>query len=448
MDNITLAWLGIILLLVISAFFSGSETALTAASKARLHSLMLKGSRRAALVTQLREKKEKLIGGILLGNNLVNILSSALATHVLVKTFGEAGVVYATLIMTLLVLIFAEVLPKTYAIYNAERVALAVSWPMRFIIALFAPVTTAIQVIVRSVLRLIGAGIPDENEEDTEEELRGAIDLHAAREEGDQEETRQERAMLRSILDLSDVAVGEIMTHRSSIEALDIDQPISDLISTAANSAYTRLPLWKENPDNIIGILHTKTLLKCVHQAQDQLTRDQIISAALPVWYTPESTSLGEQLEAFQLRRAHMALVVDEYGDFLGLVTLEDILEEIVGDISDEHDLTVPGVTFLDDGALLVDGTVTLRDLNREFDWSLPDDSAATIAGLLLYETRQIPEINQVFRFYGFRFEVIGRKKHQITGIRIVPPKPVMKTALSTAMQPAAAQKINPVAPK
>ncbi len=409
----------IFVLLLFSAFFSGSETALTAASRPLMHSLEQQGNARARTVNRLFQKRERLIGTILLGNNLVNILASAIATSLLIGLFGDAGVAYATAIMTLLVLLFAEVLPKTYAIQNAERSALAVAPIIRVIVYLFTPFTVAIQAIVRWILRLFG--ITDKatlGSEFAEEELRGAIELHVDKLG---EEVRDEQQMLRSVLDLDDVDVEEIMTHRKSVVLIDVDQPPAKIIEEMLPSPYTRIPLYRDDPDNIVGVLHAKALFRAVQEAGDRLDELDILALASEPWFIPESTDLLSQLQAFRSRHEHFAIVVDEYGEVLGIVTLEDILEEIVGEIEDEHDIEVVGVKMLDKGELVVDGSVTIRDLNRNFDWRLPDEEAVTVAGLILHEARRIPEVGQVFLLHGFRFEILERQRNQVTSIKITP---------------------------
>jgi len=408
----------ILVLLVFSAFFSGSETSLTAASKPRIHNLAQQGDHRAVLVNRLFDRKERLIGAILLGNNLVNIMASALATSLLIGLFGEAGVAYATLAMTLLILIFAEVLPKTYAIRNADRLALAVAPIMRSLVVVLSPVTLTIQAIVGGTLRLFGVkGAMALDPDLSEAELRGAIDLHA----GESDEVRHERAMLRSILDLADVWVEEILTHRRNVDTIDADQPPERIVKEALDSPYTRLPLWRGKKDNIIGVLHAKALLRAVQAEGGNLENLDIDAIAGEPWFIPETTDLLSQLQAFRSRHEHFAIVVDEYGELLGIVTLEDILEEIVGEIADEHDVKVEGVSQIKDGVCVVEGNVTIRDLNRMFEWRLPDEEAATVAGLVLHEARRIPDIGQVFVFHGFRFEILGRQRNQITSIKVMP---------------------------
>ncbi len=405
-------------LLVLSAFFSGSETALTAASRPLMHQLEHGGDIRAGLVNRLRQRTDRLIGALLFGNNLVNILASALATSLFIGLFGETGVAYATLTMTLLVLIFAEIMPKTYAFRNASSVALAVAPLVRITVRVFGPFTAAIQVVVDQVFQLFGGKTgSDTGIGPSFEELRGAIELHDA--EG--RPVKQERAMLRSILELTDVEVGEIMIHRKNVVMIDADQPIEAIIEEVRSSPYTRIPLWRGDPDNIIGVVHAKSLLRGLFGQPEPAPPVDIGALATPPWFIPDSTTLIDQLQAFRKRREHFAIVVDEYGTYMGIVTLEDILEEIVGDISDEYDLPTPGVVRQPDGSYLVQGSVTIRDLNRRFEWNLPDENASTIAGLVLHEARRIPDVGQAFLFHGIRFEILRRHRHQITSIRVTP---------------------------
>jgi Mg2+/Co2+ transporter CorB len=419
METEILITIGTILaLLVLSAFFSGAETSLTAASVPRMHTLARQGDHRAELVNELWARKERLIGAILLGNNLVNIMASALATGLLIGLFGDAGVAYATVVMTLLVLIFAEVLPKTYAIHHADRLALGAAPTLKVMVTLLFPITHTLHVLVRGTLKLFGIEMSATlSPEQSEEELRGAIDLHA----GEGEEERHERAMLRSILDLADVEVSEIITHRKQVISIDVSLPPTEIVDAVLESPHSRLPLWRDTPDNILGVLHAKALLRAVQAQHSDLDEMDVLDIAIAPWFIPESTDLLSQLQAFRARHEHFAIVVDEYGEVLGIVTLEDILEEIVGEIADEHDVVIEGVKAQKDGSIVVDGAVTIRDLNRQFEWRLPDEEAATIAGLVLHEARRIPEVGQAFVFHGFRFEILGRQRNQITSIKLLP---------------------------
>lgn len=409
----------IVFLLLLLGFFAGSETALTVASKPLMHHLEKEGNRRAALFNRLHDKKERLLGSILLGNTLVHIFASAMATSVAITLFGDAGVVYATGVMTVIVLVFCEILPKTFAIHHANAAALFIAPLMRVFVGIAGPAIHAIHIFVDALLRLFGARAARETDiEAAMMELRGAIEVHAS--EGEVEE---ERKMLRSILDLDNVEVSDVMTHRKGAATIDAGLAPADIVDQILKSPYTRMPLWRDNPDNIIGVIHAKDVLRAVRALNGEVEKLDVAELASAPWFIPDSTTLLEQLTAFRKRREHFALVVDEYGALMGIVSLEDILEEIVGDISDEHDVAVAGVRPQTNGSFVVDGTVTIRDLNREFDWRLPDEEAATIAGLLLHESRQIPNVGQVFRFFGFRFEVLRRHRNQITSVRITPPE-------------------------
>lgn len=408
----------IFVLLVLSGFFSGSETALTAASRARMHQLEKSGDRRASVVSQLIAARERLIGALLLGNNLVNILASALATNVLLDIFGDAGVVYATLVMTTMVLIFSEVLPKTWAISRPDQFALAVSSMVRAVVSVFGPVVTAVEAIVRLILRLFGVDV-DENQAvlSAHEELRGTVDLQ--HKEGSLFKDVRDR--IGGLLDLAELEVSDVMVHRTNMLTLNADEPTEKIVEEALKSPFTRLPLWRGATDNFIGILHTKDLLRALTKADRKAEAVNIEEIAAPPWFVPDTTTLQDQLNAFLKRKAHFALVIDEYGEVMGLVTLEDILEEIVGEIADEHDVELPGLRPQADGSVIVDGSVAIRDLNRATDWNLPDEEATTIAGLVIHEARMIPEERQAFTFYGFRITVLRREKNRITRLRIMP---------------------------
>ena len=409
----------IALLILLSGFFSGSETAVTAASRARLHHLEKQGNRRARMIGKLMRKREHFIGSILLGNNAANILAAALSTSLLISVAGEVGVFYATIGLTLIILIFAEVLPKTYAIRNADRVALAMAPILVVLVWLLTPAVLAVRGIVYVSLRPFGAHKVTDNKEEAEEELRGAISLQA--EEG--AVVKHEHDMLHGILDLDDVAVGEIMTHRNNMAMIDMEAPVRTILDQAVESPFTRIPLWRDEPENIVGVLHSKDLLRFIQGHGNDIETVDIEKVLTPPWFVPETTSLREQLNAFRERRAHFALVVDEYGSLMGLVTLEDILEEIVGDIVDEHDVALRNTVARSDGSVLVAGDTTIRDLNRRFEWNLPDEEAATIAGLALHVAQQIPQIGERIELDGFALDIRGRQKNRITSVRVIPPQ-------------------------
>ncbi|HEY8189600.1 MAG TPA: HlyC/CorC family transporter [Micavibrio sp.] len=417
--EIWIAVFTIFALLAVSAFLAGAETALTGASKARMHALSQKGDRRAQAVNAIRADGESMIGTLMLCNNLVNILSSAMATSILIGLLGEGGVFYATAVMTVMIVIFAEVLPKTYALYHADKTAMAISPMVRLIILILSPFSRVISWIVRGILRMMGTDTSMAIDVTNMEELRGVIEMH----QGPEEETQEQRAMLRSILDLDDVWVSEIMIHRKNMSAIDLDQPLDHIVQEVLDSQFTRIPVWRGTPDNIVGVIHAKALLRELKKAGGDITGVDVAMLASEPWYIPDTTTLIDQLRAFRERREHFALVVDEYGTLMGMVTLEDILEEIVGNIDDEHDVTVAGVRKQPNGSYMIDGTVTIRDLNREFEWSLPCEHYSTLAGLIIYEAQKIPDAGQVFNFHGFRFDIIRRQRNQITLVRVNAPK-------------------------
>jgi Mg2+/Co2+ transporter CorB len=400
----------------------GSETALTAVSKARMHHLANEGSRRAKQVSYLISDRERLIGALLLGNTFVNILASALATSVALALFDEGGVVIATLAMTAIILIFAEVLPKTVAIRRTDRMALAVAYSVRVLVALLTPILRAVQFIVWGVLRIFGLRQEEALPVLTaSEEIRGAIDLHHR--EGTVE--REHRDMLGGILDLAELKIADVMVHRKNMEVLDGGAPPEELVEIVLSSAHTRFPIYRDDPENIIGVLHVRDLLRVLMDRRGSLDNFDIMTLASEPWFVPDATTLEEQLKAFRDRREHFALVVDEYGVLQGLVTMEDILEEIFGNIAEEHDQAAPeGIRPQADGSYNVDGWTPIRDLNRVLQWNLPDDAATTIAGLVINEARAIPEVGQVFSFYGFKFEILRRQRNQIMALRIIPPPP------------------------
>ena len=422
-------WFAIATVLVcvlLSAAFAGSETALTASSRATMLQLEKQGDRRAGIVNRLLEARERLISALLIGNNAVNIVASSLATGILIGWFGDRGVLVSSLVMTIVVVVFAEVLPKTAAFNAPDHFALLVARPIAWTVRLLGPVLTATEALVNWLLRRFGA-VAEESILSPHDELRGAVDL--LHREGGVE--KQDRDMFSGLLDLRELTVQDVMIHRTKMITIDADQPPEEVVQAALAAAVTRIPLWRGKPENIVGTMHVKDLLRAIQAADGDLAKVDIAAVARPPWFVPEIRPLSEQLKAFRRRQTQLALVVDEYGELMGLVTLEDILEEIVGDISDEHDVAVPGVRRQPDGSVNVDGGVPIRDLNRAMDWNLPDDEATTIAGLVIHEARLIPEPGQTFTFHGFRFRVLRRHRNRITVLRITPlaRKPMVAAA-------------------
>jgi Mg2+/Co2+ transporter CorB len=410
----------VVLCLALGAYMSAAETAITGASRPRMHRLAQQGNKRAAMVNGLLDRKDEAVSAVLLGNSVVNILSASLTTAVLTALFGAAGIVYATVAVGVMVVIFAEVMPKTWALLRADRVALILAPSIVVTLSILGPLARGVAWISRFFLGLIGVHVDRRPEVDEHADvLRGAIELHGEGQTG--EAAPAEKAMLRSVLDLGDRTVGDVMTHRGNVVLIDGEQPMDSIVTQMLAAPYTRIPVYRGEPDNIVGVIHAKDLFRAVKAAGGP-AGVKLEEVMTPPWFIPESTVLFDQLQAFRARHEHFAIVVDEYGALRGIVTLEDIIEEITGDIEDEHDAIKRGVVQLEDGSLICQGDVPIRDLNREFAWGLPEDVAITIAGLVLHEARRIPEVGQTYAFYGFRFEILKREGTRIAELRIVPP--------------------------
>ena len=416
--DLWLAALVVVFCLLLSAFFSAGETAFTGASRSRMLVLEKGGDKRAKQVNRLLEMRERFIGTVLIGNNIVNIGVSAFATSVLVAIFGQEGAIYATVIMSVLVIVFAEVLPKTVAISSPETASLFLSRPMSWAVSLLGPLAIAIERIVKLMLLPFGIRIGENTPIlSASEEIRGQVAL--LHKEGGV--AKVERDMLGGLLDLEDLTVSEVMVHRTKMRTINADLSSEEIVREVLSSPYTRLPLWRESQENIVGVLHAKDLLRALDAVGGDAGKLKVEAIALETWFVPDTTSLKDQLKAFLAKKTHFALVVDEYGEVMGLVTLEDILEEIVGDIKDEHDLSVQGVRPQPNGSVNVDGSVPIRDLNRAMDWNLPDDEATTIAGLVIHKAQTIPDTGQIFTFDGYRFQVLRKSRNRIMALRITP---------------------------
>ncbi len=412
-DWFTLAVIAV--LIALSAFFSGSETAVTAASQGRMHTLEKNGDHRAAIINRFFERRDRLIGALLIGNNLVNILGSVLATSIFLRLFGDSGIAWATLVMTVVLVIFGEIMPKSWAIAGADRFALAVAPVLRVIVFVLSPFAAVAQVVVRAILRVFGVRLDaDQPMLSAHEEIRGAVEVLAR----DGSVIKDDRYRLGGILDLHELELSDVMVHRTKMVSINCRDSPQEILRQVTESPYTRIPLWRGETENIVGVLHARDVLRFLGGREDLSGFDAMKIAAKP-WFVPETTSLKDQLNAFLRRKAHIALVVDEYGEVKGLVTLEDILEEIVGQIADEHDIELRGVLPQADGSVIVDGSVPIRDINRALDWELPDDEATTVAGLVIHAAQMIPEEKQTFTFFGKRFVVTQRQKNRITQLRI-----------------------------
>ena len=416
--DIIILSISIFILLILSAFFSGSETALTASTRSRLTGLNIKGKKNAQIAINLLNDKESLIGAILLGNNLVNILASSLATSLLIKMFGDSGVAYAVLIMTVLIVIFAEILPKSYAISNSEKMALTISPIIRPFVFFLSPITWLMEKIVHGILAIFGMNyVKNSRSLSVQDEIRGTVDLH--HKEG--RLYKFDKDMVKGILDLSVIGIEDVMVHRSNMFTVNIDDDANNIISAVINSPYTRIPVWKNDAENIIGIIHAKNLLRLISAKKDlPILNEDIKKTLLEPWFVPETTTLKEQLQMHLNKRTKLAIIVDEYGALMGMISLEDIIEEIVGDISDEHDVIVKGVDVNSDGSFNINGNVEIRDLNREYGWELPDSEANTISGLIIHESRSFPKPGQKFNYYGFQFEILETQGNQISLLKVL----------------------------
>ncbi len=410
----------VVICLALGAYMSAAETAITGASRPRQHRLEQQGNLRAAIVNRLLDRKDEAVSAVLIGNSVVNILSASLTTSVLTEIFGAAGVVYATVIVGITVVIFAEVMPKTWALLRADRVVLILAPSIVVTLAILGPIARAVAWISRLFLSFLRVRTDRTADADEHTDvLRGAIELHGTGQVDDA--APAEKAMLRSVLDLGDRTVGDVMTHRASVVLIDADEPTDTIVTQMLAAPYTRIPAYRGQPDNIVGVVHAKDLFRAI-EAAGRTATVRIDDVMQTPWFIPQTTVLFDQLQAFRARHEHFAIVVDEYGALRGIVTLEDIIEEIVGDIEDEHDAIRRGVVRRDDGSLICQGNVPIRDLNREFGWGLPEDVATTIAGLVLHEARRIPEVGQTYAFYGFRFEILKREGTRIAELRIMPP--------------------------
>jgi Mg2+/Co2+ transporter CorB len=416
------AWIAALLVLFGTAaagWVSAATTALTAASQARLLALEKAGDRRAATVIRLLLDKERLIGAMMIAGVAVNAALACVVAALFAGAYGPAGVIYALLLMTLLVVVAVEIGPKTLAIARADALALAAAGPAALIVAALGPVIAATESAVRRALRLVGVRVEDGVAVlSAHEELTGSVDL-MSKESG---AVKSDLRMIERVLALKDLIVADVMLHRTKMLSIDADQPPETIVREALASPYTRMPLWRDSPENIIGLIHARDLLRALAAAGGDAAKLDLKAIAQPPWFVPDTTALPDQLRAFLQKKTHFAFAIDEYGVVMGLVTLEDVLEEIVGDIKDEHDVAATGVRPQRDGSVVVDGAAPIRDVNRAMGWNLPDDSGPTsIAGLVIQEARTIPDAGQIFTFHGFRFDVLRKQRNRIVTLKITP---------------------------
>ena len=418
MENLNLiSVIYIICLIVISAILSGSETSITSIRKSKIHKLANKGDKNALRVLRLIEKKNDLVSSILVGNNFVNILASALATAILIKFYGDDGVIYSTIVMSVLIVIFAEILPKNIALLKPDRYALTLSFILTLFLKFFSPFVYIIKKFNLLIFKIFNIEKQKVTDASVREDIRNIINMH----EDEGILLKDERDMLNGILDLKEMTVEKIMTHRKNIYSINIDQP-EEYFKKISQSSFSRIPVWKENPNNILGVVHAKKLLANLNES-GKIDLKNINDSTLDPWFIPETTKVKDQLNAFIDRHEKIAFVVDEYGELMVLISLEDIIEEIVGNIFDESDLSTIGIRKIGKNIFRVRGDVNIRDMNRTLDLNLNEKNSSTVAGFLIYETETFPDVGQTFKFNNILFEILNKKNNQITQLKVTLPE-------------------------
>ena len=418
MENLNLvSIIYIICLIIISAILSGSETSITSIRKSKIHKLANKGDRNALRVLKLIEKKNDLVSSILVGNNFVNILASALATAILIKFYGDDGVIYSTIVMSVLIVIFAEILPKNIALLKPDRYALTLSFILTLFLKIFSPFVYIIKKFNLLIFKIFNIEKQKVTDASVREDIRNIINMH----EDEGILLKDERDMLNGILDLKEMTVEKIMTHRKNIYSINIDQP-EEYFKKISQSSFSRIPVWKESPNNILGVVHAKKLLTNINES-GKIDLKNINDSTLNPWFIPETTKVKDQLNAFIDRHEKIAFVVDEYGELMGLISLEDIIEEIVGNIFDESDLSTIGIRKIGKNIFRVRGDVNIRDMNRTLDLNLNEKNSSTVAGFLIYETETFPDVGQTFTFNNILFEILNKKNNQITQLKVTLPE-------------------------
>ncbi len=417
MDEIILIYsIAIFFLILLSAFFSGSETGITASSKGKIHRLSIDGNKAASRVEHLLKDKDSLIATILLGNNIVNILGASIATSLFIKYFGEAGVFYATITMTILLLVFSEITPKTYALKNPEKVALITVWPLSFFAKLFYPITK----IINGVVSLLSKSSVKKGKNITIsdfDEIRGTIALK--HQEGSM--VKYDKDMISGVLDLNDVSIADVIVHRKNIESINIDQDIKDIIKQSFKINHTKIPLWQGDKDNIVSILNIKKLIKLLHKHNNNFSKIKLNTITLKPWFVPITNSLRDQLSSFRKKEKKFAIAIDEYGALVGIITLEDILEEIVGNINEREIRKKSKIIKLKNDYYQIPGEFPIRDINRKLNWNLSetDDKFSTLAGFIIEKTQRIPEEKEEFEMDGFSIKISKKKQNKIILLKV-----------------------------
>jgi CBS domain containing-hemolysin-like protein len=418
-------------LLAANAFYVAAEFALVKSRGFRINALAEENRFGARLVQRVMQNLEAYLACCQLGITMASLglgwvgepTVAALLTPIMTPLgMSEPALHFTAFIVGFLVfsslhIVLGEQVPKTLAIRKPEPVSLWVAYPLYISYVLFYPLNWLLNASSRSILKLLGIEESPQHEILSDVEIEGLVEASA--EHGKMPAGQAE--YLHNVFRFGDLEVRDVMVHRTEMVTLNADNPADEIVSQVLAAQFTRLPLWREAPENIVGILHAKDLLRAIQAAQGDLSKIDVVGLARPPWFVPDIRPISEQLKAFRRRKTHFALVVDEYGEVMGLVTLEDVLEEIVGDISDEHDIVIPGVKQQVDGSVVIDGAVPIRDLNRLMDWDLPPEEATTVAGLVIHEARTIPEVGQSFTFHGFRFRVLEKERNRITKLHLTP---------------------------
>ncbi|RYE05988.1 MAG: HlyC/CorC family transporter [Rickettsiaceae bacterium] len=404
----------ILVLLTISGLLAATETAITASSPGKLHKLKANGNKKAELVLDILKEKEKVISTMLIGNSLINTVCTTLATVLFIEIFQDQniGTIVSSIVMAIMIIIFAEVVPKAIAVAKAEDIILSTAPVIEIFLRFLNPVNAMLAHATKIFCQLLNI--------DLKQEVSGTDEVRGVIEHQHQEGNfyKADRDMLGGILDIRDMTISEIMIHRSNITAIDANAKNEEIVRLALDSPYTRIPLWQDNKENIIGILHIKDLLKALHKCNNDVSKINLQSIITNPWFIPENALAIHQLHAFRERKTHFACVVDEYGDIQGIITLEDILEEIVGQIDDEHDKANQDIITKSPCEFLINGSITIRDLNRELNWNLSDEFANTLAGLIIYEIERIPERGEVIELFNIKFTVVKKTANRIDTIK------------------------------
>lgn len=402
-------------MLAISALLAAIETAVTASSPGKMHKLKAEGNKRAAIVLNVLRVKEKVISTMLIGNSIANTVCTTIATGLFIDLLGDhVGTIVSSMVMAFTIIIFAEVVPKAIAVAKAEKLALLTSPTIIIILKFLEPINDLLHIMVRAFCFIFRIDL--NQEVSGTDEVRGVIEHH--HQEGNV--YKMDRDMLEGILDIRNMTVSEIMVHRSNMVTINANSPTKQIIEYALASPNTRIPLWQDSKDNIIGILHLRDLLKALYDNNRNPEKVDINKLISEPWFIPDNALVIHQLNAFRERKSHFACVVDEYGDLQGIITLEDILEEIVGQISDEYDSVKDKIVRNSDYEFIIDGSVTIRDINRELNWNLPDDNATTIAGLIIHEMERIPNQEEALEIFNLRIKILKKAANKIETIQVV----------------------------